>query len=256
MESHTPLSRACGVPLRIMAKFLTAARLTASAKATASLAEARSAKADPLTPCSPRTDTDRMLLSRRDLLDLAVRAAAVPGAVAFFSTWLHAASQQQHASASHAPPEPPLLRDYTPTFFGPDDFEALQAFTEILIPTDETPGAREAHCAHYIDFVLQANTAYAPELQQQWRDAMAALREAGFHSADTEGRAALVEAMSRPEHDASVTHPAYVAYRLIKQHNTFAFYTSRAGMIDTLDYKGNSYNASFPACDHPEHHVV
>jgi len=27
-------------------------------------------------------------------------------------------------------------------------------------------------------------------------------------------------------------------------------------MIDTLDYRGNSYNASFPACDHPEHHTI
>jgi hypothetical protein len=43
---------------------------------------------------------------------------------------------------------------------------------------------------------------------------------------------------------------------MIKQQNTFAFYTSRAGMIETLDYKGNSYNEVFPACDHPEHHVL
>lgn len=61
--------------------------------------------------------------------------------------------------------------------------------------------------------------------------------------------------MSRPERDASATHPAYSAYRLIKQQNTFAFYTSRAGMIEALDYKGNTYNEVFPACEHPEHHV-
>jgi hypothetical protein len=40
---------------------------------------------------------------------------------------------------------------------------------------------------------------------------------------------------------------------LIKQQNTFAFYTSRAGMIEALDYRGNTFNAVFPACDHPEH---
>jgi len=190
-----------------------------------------------------------MLLSRRELIDLAVRASVLPGAAEFLSVWFQSAN-------TFAPPEPPLLRDYQPKFFDAEDFAALQAFTEILIPTDETPGAREAHCAHFIDFVLQAATGAQPELQQRWRDALAALRAAGFHAADGQGRAAIVEAMSRPERDRSATHPAYAAYRLIKQQNTFAFYTSRAGMIDTLDYRGNSFNASFPACEHPEHHTV
>jgi gluconate 2-dehydrogenase gamma chain len=194
--------------------------------------------------------------SRRDLLDLAVRAAALPGAAEFFSAWLKAGQEHQHSSGPSAPPDPQLLRDYQPKFFNPSDFEALQGFTEILIPTDDTPGAREARCAQYIDFVLQAAAEYAPEMQKQWRNAMALLKEAGFHAADATGRASLVAAISKPERDRSATHPAYPAYRLIKQQNTFAFYTSRAGMIETLDYRGNSYNASFPACEHPEHHVV
>jgi len=199
-----------------------------------------------------------MLPTRRELVDLAVRAAALPGAAEFFAAWLRAAQEHQHGSGSSgftAPPEPLLLRDYQPKFFAPDDFEALQSFTEILIPTDDTPGAREARCAHYIDFLMQAS-GDAPQTQNGWRDAMKALQEAGFHAADAKGRAALVEAMSQPERDRTATHPAYSAYRLIKQQNTFAFYTSRAGMIGALEYKGNSYNASFPACTHPEHHTV
>jgi hypothetical protein len=196
--------------------------------------------------------------SRRDFVDLVFRAAALPGAAEFFSVWARAANPHEHGAntpGSSAPPEPPLLRDYKPKFFVADDFEALRAFTEILIPTDDTPGAREAHCAHYIDFVLQASD-IVPSVQKQWRAAIAALKQAGFHSADAKGRQALVEAMSKPERDHSASHPAYSAYRLIKQENTFAFYTARAGMIEALDYKGNSYNVQFPACTHPEHHVV
>jgi gluconate 2-dehydrogenase subunit 3-like protein len=194
-----------------------------------------------------------MNLTRRDLLELAVRAAALPGAAQFFSAWLKAAPRGQHAAGLHAPPEPPFLRDYTPKFFAPEDFTALQSFTEILIPADDTPGAREARCAHYIDFVLQAA---APDIQKQWNDGMAALKRAGFHSADAQGRLALVTAMARPESDRAASHPLYPVFRLIKQQNTFAFYTSRTGMIETLDYRGNSFNASFPACTHPEHQVV
>src|SRR5260370_454665 len=56
-----------------------------------------------------------MLPSRRDLLDLAIRAAALPAAGEFFSTWLKAADDHKHASGSTGPPEPPLLRDYQPS---------------------------------------------------------------------------------------------------------------------------------------------
>src|SRR2546425_13370424 len=120
-----------------------------------------------------------MPTSRRDLILLASRAAALPGGVEFFAAWLKAADEHKHSANSSAPPEPRLLRDYKPKFFNPEDFEALQAFTEILIPTDDTPGAREAHCAHFIDFLVQSAAEYAPEMQTQWRNAMAALRDAG-----------------------------------------------------------------------------
>ncbi len=195
-----------------------------------------------------------VVLSRRHMLQLAAYALALPGAAAFFGAWLQAAPQT-HAAMT-APAEPPLLRDYRPVFFDAADFEALQSFTAILIPTDDTPGATEARCAHFIDFVLQASVEHAPETVRQWRSAMQALRAAGFHAADGRGRAALVEAMSAPERDAAAAHPAFAAYRLIKQQNTFAFYTSRAGMIESLDYRGNTYNATFPACTHPEHQTL
>ena len=193
-----------------------------------------------------------MLSSRRDLMDLVLRAAALPGGAEFLTAWLGAQSAHEHSAA---PPEPALLRDYRPQFFEPGDFKALEAFCEILIPTDNTPGAREARCAHFIDFLLHSADA-APDMQRQWREALASLKTAGFHNADAAGRAALVEAMSKPERDRTATHPAYSAYRLIKQQNTFAFYTSRAGMIEALDYRGNTYNLSFPACEHPEHHRI
>jgi gluconate 2-dehydrogenase gamma chain len=195
-------------------------------------------------------------VSRRDLMRLAAYAVALPGAADFFSAWLSGAPRQHQPHRPFAPPEPPLLRDYQPKFFDAGDFEALQAFTEILIPTDDTPGAREARCAHFIDFVLQASTDAAPDTQRQWRRAMAALKEAGFHAADATHRLAIVAEMARPERERGAKHPAYFAYRLIKQENAFAFYTSRAGMIEALDYRGNTFNVTFPACTHPEHGVV
>jgi hypothetical protein len=193
-------------------------------------------------------------VSRRELLDLAMRASLVCGADLFFGTWLNAAQPHDHDSGQ-APPQPDLLRNYEPKFFSADDFKALQAFTEILIPTDEDPGAREAYCAHFIDFVLQASSE-VPQTQINWRHAMELLKDTGFYTASPERRLHLVTEMAEPETRPGAEHPAYLAYRLIKQQNAFAFYTSRVGMIDTLHYKGNSYNISFPACNHAEHQTV
>jgi hypothetical protein len=194
-----------------------------------------------------------MQTTRRELLDLAIRAAALPGGAEFMAAWLKA-QDHNHSANSTAPPQPPLLMNWQPKFFSAEDFAALEAFTEILIPTDSTPGAKEAHCAHYIDFLMTASDGLP--VQKQWHDAMSALKQAGFHDADAKGRAELVAAMAKPEVDKSATHPCYAAYRLIKQQNAFAFYTSRAGMIEDLDYRGNSYNLVFPACTHPEHQKV
>ena len=132
------------------------------------------------------------MLNRRDFVQLAASAFGLPAGADFFAAWLRAVGDHQAPAHLTAPPEPPLLRDYQPKFFDAEDFAALQAFTAILIPTDDTPGAREARCAHFIDFVLHASTGVAPDVVQQWRAAMRALRQARFHESDSEGRAAIV----------------------------------------------------------------
>ena len=184
--------------------------------------------------------------TRRDFVQLAVQVATLPSAAEFFAGWLRAGQSHSH---SGAPPEANFLRDYKPRFFDAGDFAALQSFTEILIPTDETPGAREAHCAHYIDFVL-ASADEVPAMQKEWRAAFATLKDLGFHAADASGGVALVEKMSSPK------DKAFPVFRLIKRQNAFAFYTSRAGLIENLDYRGDSYNEVFPACTHAEHQKV
>ena len=85
---------------------------------------------------------------------------------------------------------------------------------------------------------------------------MESLRFTGFHGASASERAAIVETISKGESSAAGREAAFRAFQLIKRETTFAFYTSRAGLIEALDYRGNSYTVSFPACTHPEHHVV
>ena len=197
-----------------------------------------------------------MQLSRRNVMESALAVTTLPGAAEYFINWLHYVAPDVHQAMHVRPPEPPFLDNYQPKFFGKEDFSALQSLCEILIPSDDVPGAKEARCALYIDYVLAAAGEFAPGRQKQWRAAMDDLRKIGFHSADNAGREQLVKEMSGPEVDRTLHHAGYAAYHLVKSENAFAFYSSRAGLIENLDYKGDSFNVKFPACDHPEHQQV
>ncbi len=178
-----------------------------------------------------------------------LRAAAVTGGPEFFASWLQ-------ASTSTAPPAPDRWSHYQPKFFPPEEFEILDAFTAILIPSDETPGAREAHVAPFIDFVVNAAAEYAPEMQDRWRTAMRWLRARRFGQLSAEERVSLVEQMAAPERGGSKAQQSFVVYRLLKEMTIHAFYTSRVGLVDVLEYKGLAYLTEFPGCNHAEHHRV
>lgn len=189
-------------------------------------------------------------MTRRDAGWMILRAAAAAGGSEFFSGWLGAAQAKAHAhgSGSNAPPDPHNWTAYKPQFFAQEDFHNLDEFTAILIPTDDTPGAREACVAAFIDFIVHAAAEYAPDMQERWRKAMAWLRSQEFGSLAPKQQIALVERMS--------SGPGSATYKLIKDMTVHAFYTSRVGLIDVLEYKGLAYLSEFPACTHPEHQRV
>ena len=200
-------------------------------------------------------------MTRRDAAWAILRAAAVVGGQGFFSSWMRAAqvishNSHAHNANSHAPPEPDRWISYKPKFFSAEDFRNLDAFTAILIPTDETPGAREAHVTAFIDFVVNAAAEYAPEMQNDWRNAMDWLHARHFAELPPGEQLSLVQRMSEREHEASKKGQRFAVYRLIKEMTVHAFYTSRVGLVDVLEYQGLAYLTEFPGCDHPEHHAL
>jgi hypothetical protein len=198
-------------------------------------------------------------MTRRDAAWAILRAASVIGGQEFFSGWMAAAQhldENPHTHAVHAPHEPDRWNSYTPRFFSAVDFRNLDAFTAVLIPTDETPGAREAHVAAFIDFVINAATEYAPEMQDDWRKATEWLRTHHFADLSADQQLSLVRHMSDMEHDATNKQESFSVYSLIKEMAVHAFYTSRVGLVDVLGYKGIAYLTEFPGCDHPDHHTI
>ena len=158
-------------------------------------------------------------------------------------------------AASAAPAEP-----YSPRFFNPEEFRTVQTLTEVILPTDDKPGAKEARVADYIDFVVYSAAEFEPSLQKQWIDGLGLLNELSrkkygntFSAISPSEREALLTEMSAPEHDPKAKHPGFPFYRLLKSMTLEAFFTSKVGLIDFLEYKGLTFLTSFPGCTHPEH---
>jgi hypothetical protein len=100
---------------------------------------------------------------------------------------------------------------------------------------------------------VNAAAEFAPETQDHWRAAMLWLRSNNFGQLSSQDQLALITAAAAPEFDPSLSHPGFPTYRLIKEMTVRAFYTSRVGLIDVLEYQGIAYLTEFPACTHPEH---
>ncbi len=77
------------------------------------------------------------------LLAIAAGASEFPG----FSRWAYA-QEHVHATTNLKPSY------YDPQFFSADDYRLIERLTEMIIPTDDTPGAKEAGVAEFIDFMV------------------------------------------------------------------------------------------------------
>jgi gluconate 2-dehydrogenase gamma chain len=107
----------------------------------------------------------RESLNRRLFLSKGVRGLTAVWASAHWPALLAAADHARHAAQSATPPKF--------EFFTPEQAAEIDAITARIIPTDETPGAREAGVVYFIDralntFAKDAQKAYQeglPELQ-------------------------------------------------------------------------------------------
>ena len=141
---------------------------------------------------------------------------------------------------------------WTPRFLDDAELDAVTELAELIIPQTDTPGAKAANVHQYIDFVLSEAT---EKRQGSFRGGLAWLDERSgsrFVSLDEQAQIKLLEALSA---DGSSEDERGVAFfEQIKQLTVEGYYRSRAGMIEELDYDGNSFLGEFEGCTHPEHH--
>jgi gluconate 2-dehydrogenase gamma chain len=221
------------------------------------------------------------LITRRETFKYLGLLTATAAGREFLAKWLPAASNSPGARSSgdlvtmpgmhHAPP-PQAAEPYTPQFFKPHEFQTVEILAEMIIPTDDKPGAKEAQVANYIDFVVFSAAEFEPSLQREWSKGLARLdRESkrlhgkSFRELSAADREELMMDMSLPERESTGPprphttaaerdpHPGFEFYKLVKEMTVEGFYSSRVGLIDVLEYKGRTFLSEFPGCTHPEH---
>lgn len=211
---------------------------------------------------------DGKLIGRREALKYFGFLSASAAGTEFLANWLPGSREALAASAPGgmvaitgiSQPAAASGEPYVPQFFKPEEFRAIEMLTEMIIPTDEKPGAKEARVADYIDFVVYSAAEFEPSLQKDWIDGLALVNELSskkygkpFAGISSSQREELLTEMSGPEHDAKLTHPGFAFYRLLKAMTLEAFFTSKVGLMDFLEYKGLAFLTEFPGCTHPEH---
>ena len=214
--------------------------------------------------------TDQLIDRRKAFKYLGLLAGTATGRE-FLAAWLPSASSPTgggppagHAGMQHSSPPAEPAKSYVPQFFKPEEFETIEFLTEMIIPTDDKPGAKEAQVASYIDFVVFSAAEYEPSLQKDWIKGLAWLDRTSkekhghsFREISPADRDRLLTEMSLPEHhphaDAHQEGPGFAFYRLVKEMTVEGFYSSRVGLMDVLEYKGLTFLPEFPGCTHPEH---
>lgn len=131
----------------------------------------------------------------------------------------------------------------TPKFFTPTEFATLDELTESIIPSDDhSPGARAAQVAAYID--ARAAEAFESNDRDDWRNGLKLVDDLSrkmhghaFMEASPGERIAVLTRMAK--HEMNPKAPEEVFFGKLKRATAHAYYTSKIGIHQEMEYKGN-----------------
>lgn len=136
-----------------------------------------------------------------------------------------------------------LAQGKSPLYFTKEEFALVDELTELIIPADDhSPGARAALAASYIDFRLSESVEENPRtlgreglkrIEQLSRE----MHGKSFLESTAQQRVALLTRISANE--AQAVKPEELFFKELKSHTARAYYTSRIGIHNEMEYKGN-----------------
>ena len=190
-------------------------------------------------------------VARRQILKIlgtAAVAAQFPG----FSKWAFASG---HVGNAAVPIKPTA---YHPQFFTAPEYAMVERLTDLIIPSDATPGAKEAGVAEFVDFMVanDPDTQYAFRTGLTWLNAYCE-ETAGekFLELTSEQQTALLEPLAYKNKTRTGLDAGRRFFRMIREFTVMGFYTSEIGFKE-LDNPALKFYSESPECPHkndPEH---
>jgi len=215
-------------------------------------------------------------IERRDVLRF-IGIASVAGSFPGFSKWAFACPQE-HLHANMAANAQTARAAYQPLFFSPPQYQMLEHLVDMIIPADDTPGAKEAGVAEFIDFMVAnrvpvtnkrdvRSTEDAIELGNEAQnrflsglDWINARSKSEFGNAFMEcarqQQLTLLEELAYKAKFKPTTESGRAFFQFLRDYTVVGYYTTRIG-LESLGYPGlRTVWPAMPGCTHrddPEH---
>ena len=189
-------------------------------------------------------------LQRREMLRIMASAAAAskfPG----FAKWSFVCSHDK-------PVESIRPESYQPLFFSPSEYAMVERLTELIIPSDISPGAKEAGVAEFVDFMVAHDTEqqYPMRLGISWLNAQCErLIGKRFMALSQAEQVAVLEPLAYKAKHRAGEEDGRRFFSAIKKLTVMGFYTTEIGYKE-IDNPALKFYATSPACPHvddPEH---
>jgi gluconate 2-dehydrogenase gamma chain len=186
-------------------------------------------------------------IERREMLRILATASAAAG-FAGFSKWAYAC-EEVHAAGGVKQIK---SASYSPQFFEADEYPMIERLSEMIIPGDDGPGAREAGVAEFIDFMVfhDDSLQYPFRLGLSWMNAHSErLHKKKFLELTPAEQTELLRHLAYKREFRDGEEDGRDFFELMREYTVMGFYTTRVG-LEQLDCPNlKFYNAS-PACPH------
>jgi hypothetical protein len=201
-------------------------------------------------PIDLKQDRRQWLKTSATALGAAVLPLTLP------STETLAAEQQgAPATAAGAPAAASAETKSGARFFTPAQHTLVEELSETIIPADShSGGAKAAKVADYIEQMVREST--DDQQKATWREGLRLIESMSQHyngksfvESSAEEKVAVIKVLSD---NAGLTEiPEVQFFHELKRLTGRGYYTSKIGIHDDLEYKGNRILQEFVGCDDP-----
>ena len=208
-------------------------------------------------------------MERREILRY-IGIASIAGTFPGFSKWAFACPQGHTPAA--APNSSP--HEYQPLFFSSADYRMVEHIAEMIIPEDDTPGAKQAGVAEFIDFMVANRVPVSTSREvRSTEDAIEIGKDAQnrflagldwinahchaefghtFMDSSSQQQSSLLEELAYKAKFKPTTESGRAFFQMMRDYTVVGYYTTRIG-LESLGYPGlRTHWPKMPGCAHPD----